>query len=51
MAHALKFVNGLGLMRKFRPLPTSTLAEKLAKVPKVFGMGKHVIELDKIFRV
>ena len=51
MAHALKFLNGLGLIRKFRPLPTSTLAEKLAKAPKAFGSGKHVIELDEIFRV
>ena len=46
---ALKFLNSLGLIRKFRPLPTSTLAEKLARAPKVFTDGKHVIELDKIF--
>ena len=49
MAGLLKFVNSLGLIRKFRPLPTSTLAEKMAKAPKVFVTGKHVIELDKIF--
>ncbi|MCW1922499.1 NAD(P)H-binding protein [Luteolibacter arcticus] len=51
MAQALKVVNGLGLFRKFRPMPTSTLAEKLAKAPKAFPDGKHVIELDEIFRV
>lgn len=48
-AGVLKFLNSLGLIRKFRPMPTSTLAEKLAKAPKVLGAGKHVIELEKIF--
>ena len=51
MAHALKFVNALGLFRNFRPLPTSTLAAKLAKAPMAFGPGKHVIELEKVFTV
>jgi hypothetical protein len=50
MAHGLKFLNGLGLIRKFRPMPTSTLADKLAKAPEAFPLGKHVIELDEIFR-
>lgn len=45
----LKLLNALGLIRKFRPMPTATLAEKLAKAPKVLTEGKHVIELDKIF--
>jgi uncharacterized protein YbjT (DUF2867 family) len=45
----LNFMNKLGLIRKFRPLPTSTLAEKLAKAPKVLTAGKHIIPLDKIF--
>lgn len=49
MAGLLNFLNTLGLFRKFRPLPTSLLAEKLAKAPKVFTTGKQVIELDKIF--
>lgn len=48
-AGVLRFLNSLGLIRKFRPLPTSTLAEKLAKAPKVLAGGKHVIELEKIF--
>lgn len=48
-AGVLKFLNSLGLIRKFRPMPTSTLAEKLARAPKVLGAGKHVIELEKIF--
>jgi uncharacterized protein YbjT (DUF2867 family) len=45
----LNFLNSLGLIRKFRALPTSTLAEKLAKASKVLTVGKHIIELDKIF--
>lgn len=48
-AWALKMLNFLGLIRKFRPLPTFTLAEKLAKAPKVLTPGMHIIELDKIF--
>lgn len=48
-AAALKTLNRLGLLRKFRPLPTLTLAEKLAKAPARLPNGKHAIELDKIF--
>lgn len=48
-AAILKFLNTIGLIRKFRPMPTITLAEKLAKAPKQFANGKHVIELNKIF--
>ena len=46
----LKLLNRLGLMRKFRPLSTSLLAEKLALAPKTLPGGKHVIVLDEIFR-
>jgi len=49
IAGLLRFLNSLGLIRKFRPLPTSTLAEKLARAPKILPAGNHVIELDKIF--
>lgn len=45
----LKLMNRLGLFNKFRPMPTVVLAEKMAKAPKVFSAGKHIIELDKIF--
>jgi len=51
IAYGLKILNSLGMIRKFRPLPTSTLAEKLAKAPKVFASGKHIIELDRIFDI
>jgi uncharacterized protein YbjT (DUF2867 family) len=49
MAGLLKFLNAIGIIRKFKPMPTSILAEKLAKAPKTFTTGKHVIELQKIF--
>lgn len=45
----LNFINRIGLFKKFEPMPTLILAEKLAKAPKVFGEGKHVVELNKIF--
>lgn len=48
-AGLLKVLNSVGLIRKFRPMPTAVLAEKMAKAPKVFEPGKHEIELDKIF--
>lgn len=48
MAGVLKFLNGLGLIKKFRPLPTNILAEKMARAPKELPAGKHVITLEKI---
>ncbi|WP_343303264.1 NAD(P)H-binding protein [Chitinophaga niabensis] len=48
-AGILELLNCFGLIRKFRPLPTFTLAEKLAKAPKVLTPGLHLIELEKIF--
>ena len=48
-AAVLHFLNRLKLIRKFRPMTTTVLAEKLAKAPKVFSQGQHAIELDKIF--
>ena len=48
-AGLLHFLNRLGLIRKFKPMPTTILAEKLAKAPSTFSQGLHVIELNKIF--
>jgi hypothetical protein len=48
---AIQFLNGLGLIRKFRPLPTLILAEKLAKAPKVCSTNIRVVQLDEIFQV
>lgn len=49
-AGILKFFNSLGIFKRFRPLPTATLAEKLAKAPGVFPNGKHIVALDGIFK-
>jgi len=48
-AGVLKLLNSLGIIRKFRPIPTALLAQKMAKAPKIFAKGKHVVALDKIF--
>lgn len=48
-AGILNALNSIGLIRRFKPMPTSTLAEKLAKATKASAKGKQVIELDKIF--
>jgi uncharacterized protein YbjT (DUF2867 family) len=48
-AALLHLVNRLGLARKFKPMPTTILAEKLTKAPAIFSQGQHVIELNKIF--
>lgn len=45
----LNFFNRLHLFRKFKPMPTATLAEKMAKAPGLFPGGRHIIELNKIF--
>lgn len=50
-AAILKFLYSIGLVRKFRPMPTATLAEKMANAPKTQSMGKHLVELDEIFRL
>ena len=50
-AAVLRFLNSLGILRKFRPMPTLTLAQKMAKAPKVLPNGMQVIELNKIFNL
>lgn len=47
--HFLMFLNRLGLIKKFRPLPTEILAEKLAKAPVILPSGDHIIELESIW--
>lgn len=51
IAAGLKFVNRLGLFRKFRPLPTLTLAGKMATTAKASTPGTHVFGLEKIFNL
>lgn len=49
-AAALKFFNSIGLLRKYKPLPTELLAEKMVKAPKSISANKQIIELDGIFK-
>lgn len=49
MVKMLNVFNAIGLFRKFRPLPTSLLAQKLSKAPKILPKGNSVIELGEIF--
>lgn len=46
----LKLLNGLGLIKNFRPLPTEILADKMAKAPQILSAGVHIIELEKIWK-
>ena len=48
-ASLLKFVNAIGLFRKFKPMPTDLLAKKLAKAPKLLPKGTSIIQLEEIF--
>lgn len=49
MVKVLNVFNSIGLFKKFKPLPTSLLAEKLAKAPKALPKGTSVITLNEIF--
>ena len=46
----VNLLNSFGVMKKFRPLPTDVLAEKLAKSPKLKGSDIDIVVLDKIFQ-
>lgn len=48
-AGVLNFLNSIGLLKKFKPLPTATLAGKMAKASNAFTDGLHIVELNKIF--
>jgi uncharacterized protein YbjT (DUF2867 family) len=45
----ISFLNKFGILRKFKPLSTSLLAQKLAKAPKILPQGKTFITLQRIF--
>ncbi|MFD1602838.1 NAD(P)H-binding protein [Flavobacterium artemisiae] len=45
----ISFLNRFGILRKFKPLSTLLLAQKLAKAPKILPQGKTVITLQHIF--
>ncbi|HTJ14812.1 MAG TPA: NAD(P)H-binding protein [Dinghuibacter sp.] len=50
-AAVLRLLNGVGLLRKFRPMPTPVLAAKMALAPRVLSAGTHVVSLAEIFKL
>ncbi|MES2777765.1 MAG: NAD(P)H-binding protein [Bacteroidota bacterium] len=48
-AAVILFLNRLGIIKKFKPMPTDVLAEKMAKAVKGFSKGEKVVELEGIF--
>lgn len=47
----LNFLNYFGFLKKFQPMPTAILAYKMIKSTTIYTNGKHIIELDKIFKI
>ena len=45
----IKGLNAVGLLRKYRPLPTSLLGYKLSIAPKLLDKGETVIRQEDIF--
>jgi uncharacterized protein YbjT (DUF2867 family) len=48
MLKVLGFFNGIGLLKKYKPLPTEVLAMKLAKAPWKLPQGTSVLKLHEI---
>jgi len=48
---AINFLNKLGLFRRYRPMPTSVLAEKMIKAAKDTEQDAHTFTLNKIFEI
>ena len=46
---AIKFLNKLGLFRRYRPMPTAVLAARMQHEVGVATKGIHTFTLDKIF--
>ena len=45
----IAFLNKLGLFKRYRPIPTSVLAEKMCKEVAIAPKGIHTFTLDEIF--
>ncbi|OIV40082.1 NAD(P)H-binding protein [Flavobacterium johnsoniae] len=45
----IRILNGIGLFKKFKPMPTPLLAEKLVKATKTLTSGTTIVELERIF--
>lgn len=48
LVKTLDFFNGIGLLKKYKPLPTEVLAMKLAKAPWKLPQGTSILKLQEI---
>lgn len=48
LVKAVGFLNGIGLLNRYKPLPTEVLAMKLAKAPWKLPQGTSVLKLQEI---
>ena len=46
---AFNFLNKLGILKRYRPMPTAVLAERMRKEVATVAKGLHTFTLDKIF--
>ena len=46
---AFKFLNKLGILKRYRPMPTVVLAQRMRKEVATVAKGIHTFTLDKIF--
>ena len=49
MVKAFKFFNKLGILKRYRPMPTAVLAKKMRKEIATTAKGIHTFTLDEIF--
>lgn len=47
----IKTLNRIGLFKRYRPMPTAILAEKMIKLAKIAQQGMQTVTLDSIFEV
>ena len=45
----INFLNKLGILKRYRPMPTAVLAERMRKEVATVAKGLHTFTLDKIF--
>ena len=43
------FLNKLGILKRYRPMPTAVLAQRMRKEAATVAKGLHTFTLDKIF--
>ena len=48
---AFKFLNKLGILKRYRPMPTEILAEKMLSAVHKSPKGTFTFALDKIFEI